>query len=773
MQGTHAAKTRVWRGRKGGGIVSAWMKSMKNSRPSALLALGLLLVALQVPAATTYYIDYTNGSDSNNGTSTSTPWKRCPYMVGFAGNYSHSGGDKFIFKGGTVWPYTTMPIKMEVGGTASAYDYYGSDSNYFAGSTFTQPVLDAGQTSTDCIRVGWSTANLKYITINNFEMRNMSGSLAISLAGANYIVMSNLWIHKWYHGSTDGDHGGIYNNYAGHGSPGQLANVIVSHCDIGNPDGGRNSGVCCRGVGEIAFSKLHDAPEQSLHGGWSIHDSEFYNNVVSFLGDAAQHPNVCYWDMPDGSYVQFTGDVLFYNNYIHDMRGPGLPVIYVEAAFSTPLPSLRRVFIYNNVVMNCASAPSLPDNEGFGGGSTVEVHFFNNTFETSFSTCINSTSHGGPNFSLLDLRNNHFIVDGSASSGSIFNSTTSSAQLTQSHSQASAAGYSASSMFAPPSASAATVGAGANLSSWNLPGINYDTSRGGTRTPKLRPATGNWDSGAYAYNGTSGGGGGTAGAPTVSAVAQNATDVDPNVSGLQVYVGTTVQYSGTATTTNTGTLSWQWVYTVNGGSEVTFASGTGTVTPASYTYPSGSVGAVYVWTLRATDSKGTSQSQSTVGVESTPPPPGTLTFQAESGTLSGPFVASGGSISQSSQTGVTDGGRAAFSFTLTNAGDYVIQATVNAPSDAENSLYVNIDGEPVDPANVWQIPITSGFESLLVSWQGNGTFDNPQFVPKVFTLTAGTHQVIFRGREANTQLDSFSIVKLPSAPQNLRVIAGP
>jgi len=74
---------------------------------------------------------------------------------------------------------------------------------------------------------------------------------------------------------------------------------------------------------------------------------------------------------------------------------------------------------------------------------------------------------------------------------------------------------------------------------------------------------------------------------------------------------------------------------------------------------------------------------------------------------------------------------------------------------------------------VWQIPITSGFENRIVNWQGNGTWDNPQFVPKVFNLTGGLHQLIVRGREANTQLDSFALLRVPQPPQNLRIPPAP
>jgi hypothetical protein len=177
--------------------------------------------------------------------------------------------------------------------------------------------------------------------------------------------------------------------------------------------------------------------------------------------------------------------------------------------------------------------------------------------------------------------------------------------------------------------------------------------------------------------------------------------------------------------------------------------------------------------LRVSDSQAASQSQLNIGVEATPPPPGSLTFEAESGTITAPFTVNGTYISQSSQTGVTDGGRAAYTFTITNAGSYVVQFNINAPNDSQNSMFFNIDAEPQDPSMIWDIPTTTGFLQLLGGWRGAGTYDANQYVPKIFSLANGTHTLIIRGREPGVQIDSLSILKLPPAPQNLRIVAGP
>jgi len=124
--------------------------------------------------------------------------------------------------------------------------------------------------------------------------------------------------------------------------------------------------------------------------------------------------------------------------------------------------------------------------------------------------------------------------------------------------------------------------------------------------------------------------------------------------------------------------------------------------------------------------------------------------------VSAPLVLTNGIISQPEQTEPAGGGKAIYSFTLTNAGNYVIRAVVNAPAEDSNSFYINVDAEPEDPTMIWDIDVTNGFEERTVSWRGSGTADSDEFVPKRFTLSAGPHKLILVGREPS-QLKTLSI----------------
>lgn len=256
--------------------------------------------------------------------------------------------------------------------------------------------------------------------------------------------------------------------------------------------------------------------------------------------------------------------------------------------------------------------------------------------------------------------------------------------------------------------------------------------------------------------------------PSVSVISVNASDVDPNTTGLQIYAGSVVAFSASAS----NALAYQWNYTVNGGPPIILQSGSGAVSTASFTFGSSAVNNTYVWTLTVSNGQASASSQLALSVVSPPAVIPGLTFSATAGAITSPFAVSSSVINgvtynyiaQPVTTSVTSGGSASYNFTITEAGEYAIQALVNAPNDGANSLFVNIDGEPQDPAMIWDITPTSGFEQQNISWRGTGTDIANQFVPKFFNLSAGLHQITFRGREANTQLSSFSLLKRLSQP---------
>ena len=136
-----------------------------------------------------------------------------------------------------------------------------------------------------------------------------------------------------------------------------------------------------------------------------------------------------------------------------------------------------------------------------------------------------------------------------------------------------------------------------------------------------------------------------------------------------------------------------------------------------------------------------------------------IEFEARSGAITAPLVVTGNYISQVITTGVSNGGRAVYSFTLTNSGAYVIKAKVEAPNNEENSFYVSFDADPEDPVMIWDIPVTTGLTNRFVSWRRTEPSNIGRFVPQVFNLSSGDHRLIIVGRTADTKLSHISIVK--------------
>jgi hypothetical protein len=153
-----------------------------------------------------------------------------------------------------------------------------------------------------------------------------------------------------------------------------------------------------------------------------------------------------------------------------------------------------------------------------------------------------------------------------------------------------------------------------------------------------------------------------------------------------------------------------------------------------------------------------------------------LSFPSIAGATTAPFtVTPNNTISQTTETvDPSQGGRASYYFNVPSAGNYTVSANVLAPSDSANSLFVNIDGEPTSPTMVWDIPVYAGFTNQLVSWRGTGP---TPISPQVWTLTAGIHQLIIRGREAGVEFGLITIapfsgsITKPPAPTNLRTVA--
>src|SRR5277367_1517517 len=98
-----------------------------------------------------YYID-TGGSDSNAGSSESSPWAHAPGMPTCSGVCSSTfpygvtasaAGTGFIFKGGDTWGGANFQMTWTWYGTSNNQVYIGVDPSWATG-TWTRPVFTCG-----------------------------------------------------------------------------------------------------------------------------------------------------------------------------------------------------------------------------------------------------------------------------------------------------------------------------------------------------------------------------------------------------------------------------------------------------------------------------------------------------------------------------------------------------------------------------------------------------------------------------------------------------
>ena len=145
--------------------------------------------------------------------------------------------------------------------------------------------------------------------------------------------------------------------------------------------------------------------------------------------------------------------------------------------------------------------------------------------------------------------------------------------------------------------------------------------------------------------------------------------------------------------------------------------------------------------------------------------PAAAELSASAAALTAPLMLTNGiiSLTNDAMADVSSGGKAVFSFSITNAGNFVIEALAHGPDDSSNSYFANMDAAPADDM-IWDLNVTDGFEKQLLSWRGSGDGNNDEFAPKVFKLAAGKHQLILVGREPGTELKSITIRHAINAP---------
>ena len=468
----------------------------------------------------------------------------------------------------------------------------------------------------------------------------------------------------------------------------------------------------------------HQDAIQNLGGGYN----KVCNNYIAFTGNAGIYFSIA----QNGAGLT---DNLIYNNIVQNTFSHACYFV-IESA--RPVNTIANNVVANNLIIDCINSYTgvgLYFGDSGGAGSYSGNIVVNNIAVNSPGTVITSGS-------ALDYAN-VFLSDAQAQASFVNYIPVLNYDPTKTNSN-----------FHPTASASTLRNQGANESAY------FRTDKDGN----VRPSSGAWDIGPYQY------GAGSSTNPVIL-VSPGNLNFGSVASNLTVTKSFLVQNVGGGMLAGTATASAP--FRVAAGGSYSLGANQSQLVQISYS-PSGSARDSGTVTFSSGGGYQASVSGSLMVVL-----PG-LSFASYAGSITAPFATNGGYVSQLVHTGLADGGRAVYAFATTNAGNYTVSASVNAPDTSANSFYINIDSEPTDPTMIWDASVTSGFMNQTVSWRGTGTDTANQFVPAVFPLSAGTHQLIVIGREPGAQLGQITISVYsgslpgpPLPPQGLHFVVNP
>lgn len=482
-------------------------------------ACGLFLMTASAFAQHTYYISQSTGSDSNTSTqaqSKSTPWAHLPGMINCAANcasYSPVAGDRFILKGGDTWGTASLRVTWRWSGTAANRIYIGVDQTWFAGASWTRPILNCQNTQCGADNVIWLPAN--YVTFDNIEITGWQNGGGGGANGGKLV---------WVYGNND-----EIENFYIHGFSRNTSAAIVNSYAITADFSGP-------GVKGASFHDNvidgSDSPNQDFMGG-ILHGDKVYNNVIryvynGFLGIA----NDIHSNLVEHNYESPTGDhcngifnfapmygtsIYMYNNVVRHTSSNGCVNFWINGN-NGPNSSIVG-YVFNNLLydLNTGNVLNIGAHDA---GSYGTYYVFNNTVEcgNDNNNCgWPSNWNGGPYYT-GNFANNHWIAS-SQYYCPVGSTCTFKTELVQGIAQAKNIGYNASGTYAfsPANSSSSTVGQGTNVQSYctSLSALDVGAAtacQSDTTYPEydavnhkvvLRTTNGRgsvWDKGAYQYS---------------------------------------------------------------------------------------------------------------------------------------------------------------------------------------------------------------------------------------------------------------------------------
>jgi hypothetical protein len=452
------------------------------------------LLGVGSASAGTYYIA-ANGSDSNSGTSKSSPWLHAPGMPNCSSaclayqNARPQPGDSIIFRGGDTWhfgnrdasPYTGGTWYWTWSGTSTNCDttdnpaptrtsciYVGVDQTWYSGGAWARPIM-TGDNPTSTSTVGscaygpvgpkndfLMVNNNAFAWFDNFEWTGLCSGVA-STVGNNYLNSWNLYIV---------DAGGsvvvvqnVYSNHYAHGwthlpyscsepsgepvgqcmSSGFITGGIMSTLGPGNvcdgSDSDPHSVQCELGPGYIVFDNVFANQAQVVVNGYhDWHDNYWFNYTNTTDGIAHGNEWEANTDAPGSDSSGHSQPRVPFNVWYNNVEGHTAPTATGDVKVAFCPNTFAAEYWFNNIQYDQAGTGNTWDvaTGGFNCSASGHEYMFNNTLDSPGAGALNCV--GG-----MVVTGNHEIVEGT----SAFNagSCRISNEIVMNHARAVTQGY--------------------------------------------------------------------------------------------------------------------------------------------------------------------------------------------------------------------------------------------------------------------------------------------------------------------------------------------
>jgi hypothetical protein len=425
--------------------------------------------------ATTYYVDYVGGADTNSGTAKTSAWRLAPGMVGCSATCAATaihGGDSIILKGGVTWPNAALGWSPTAWNTTGPNTYIGVDTTWFSGSVWTRPVLDGGGAhlagnNNTMLAVGSG------VTIDNLEFKGLywdstdqtfcQGVFVCQNAVGVNTEIKNCYFHGWSHGTVAN---GTYDRFLIDGdthTPSQNTGSSFHDNVVDGSDGDQHSGGAIFGGPPLIYNNVirYVSNGMIVNGALIIHD-----NLTEFVNpsyDGVAHENCMEENAGTG--------LIYYNNICRHTTAVNLwfapnpgttDYIFNNVSYDTDPNNGNVLNLAHPVVNNGCAAASNPSYCAQEGGFVV----INNTIECGpdsnpAGACfgVDATATG-----MSIMKNNHAITSGATMSPCGSNCSQGN-NLVESKSTANAQSYTSAETysFSPTLATSPTVGTGITI----------------------------------------------------------------------------------------------------------------------------------------------------------------------------------------------------------------------------------------------------------------------------------------------------------------------